>query len=108
MQIECIVSFYICPMKEKIDQIKQNQVRIAHLLDLYLKVKENEGRLYHLFADDVANKSLHSSEYKYYIANRETQQVVSYGTDSQVKSYMRIRNITSDDVMNDVRNFGDW
>ena len=109
MQIECIVSFYICPMKEKIEQIKQNQERVAGLLDLYVKVVENEGKLYHLFADAEANKSLfYQAEYQYYLVNRETQQVVGYGDKDRLKSCMRVRNIKSDDVMNDVSNFGGW
>jgi hypothetical protein len=108
VKIECIVSLYICPMKDKIEQIKQKQERLAELLDLYRKAVENEGRLYHLFEDTEVNQWLYYSDYKYYFVNRETKEVVFYGSKQIVKSYMRINNIKSVEVMNDVSNFGGW
>ena len=108
MQIDCIVSLYICPMKDKIEQIKQKQDKLAELLDLYRKAVENEGRLYHLFEDTEVNQWLYYSDYKYYFVNRETKEVVFYGGKQIVKSYMRINNIKSVEVMNDVSNFGGW
>jgi hypothetical protein len=95
-------------MKDKIEQIKQKQDKLAELLDLYRKVVENEGRLYHLFEDAEVNQWLHYSDYKYYFVNRETKEVVFYGGKQIVKSYMRINNIKSVEVMNDVSNFGGW
>ncbi len=95
-------------MKDKIEHIKQKQERLAELLDLYRKAVENEGRLYHLFEDTEVNQWLYYSDYKYYFVNRETKEVVFYGGKQIVKSYMRINNIKSVEVMNDVSNFGGW
>jgi hypothetical protein len=93
-------------MKNQIAEIKAKHNRVVELLDLYLKVFENEGRLYHLFADEQANQSLSKNDYKYYLVNRETSEVVFYGDVERLKSYMRLRNINIDNVMNDVSNFG--
>ena len=95
-------------MKDKIEHIKQKQDKLADLLDLYKKAVENEGRLYHLFEDTEVNQWLYYSDYKYYFVNRETKEVVFYGGKQIVKSYMRINNIKSVEVMNDVSNFGGW
>jgi hypothetical protein len=95
-------------MKDKIEQIKQKQDKLAELLDLYRKVVENEGRLYHLFEDAEVNQWLHYADYKYYFVNRETKEVVCYGGKQRLKSYMRTRQISITNVMNDVSNFGDW
>ena len=52
-------------MKNKIEQIKQKQDKLADLLDLYKKVVENEGRLYHLFEDaEVNNKDNWTDTFK--------------------------------------------
>jgi hypothetical protein len=95
-------------MKHKIEQIKQKQERLAELLDLYRKVVENEGRLYHLFEDAEVNQSLYYSDYKYYFVNRESKEIVCYGGRQIVNSFMRINNIKSVEVMIDVSNFGGW
>jgi len=106
MQIGCTLTPKLCPMKNQIAEIKEKQNRVADLLDLYLKAVENQGRLYHLFADDQANQCLSKTDYKYYLVNRETSEVVFYGDGERLKSYMRLRNIKIDNVMNDVSNFG--
>ena len=114
-------------MKKKIEQIKAKQERLVELLDLYRNVVENEGKLYHLFEDEIVNNKdnwtdtflcecgkrgqrylYHIPDHKYYLVNRETEQVVCYGSKSRLKSYLRLRNIISSNVMNDVTNFGDW
>lgn len=95
-------------MKEKIEQIKQKQDKLAKLLDLYKKSVENEGRLYHLFEDDIVNNTIRNiREHKYYLVNRETKEVVCYGDKGRLILYMRFRSINDIDVMNDVSNFGD-
>ena len=112
-------------MKNKIEQIKQKQDKLADLLDLYRKAVENEGRLYHLFEDEIVNNKdnwtdtfkcecgrtgqrwlYHIPDHKYYLVNRETKKVVCYGSKQRLKSYMRLRNIMDVDIMNDVSNFG--
>lgn len=95
-------------MKNKIEEIKQKQDKLADLLDLYKKAVENEGRLYHLFEDAEVNQWLYYSDYKYYFVNRESKEIVCYGGRQIVKSFMRINNIKSVEVMNDVSNFGGW
>jgi len=95
-------------MKKKIEQIQAKQERLLELLDEYRRAVENEGRLYHLFEDTEVNQWLYYSDYKYYFVNRETKEVVFYGSKQIVKSYMRINNIKSVEVMNDVSNFGGW
>lgn len=114
-------------MNKKIKQIKQKQERLAELLELYKKAVENEGRLYHLYEDEMVNHKdnwtdtfkcecgrmakrwlYNTPDYKYYLVNRSTNEVVCYGGKQILKSYMRLRKITSDNVMNDVKDFGDW
>ena len=95
-------------MRNKIEQIKQKHGKLAELLDLYRKAVENEGRLYHLFEDTEVNKWLYHTEHKYYLVNRETKEVVCYGSQQRLKSYMCIRQISDVYVMNDVSNFGGW
>jgi hypothetical protein len=114
-------------MKNTIEEIKKKQERLAELLDLYKKVVENEGRLYHLFEDEIvnhkdnwtdnfkcecgnrANRWLYNiPDHKYYLVNRETKEVVCYGSKHRLKSYMRFWCINDVDVMNDVSNFGSW
>ena len=93
-------------MKDKIEKIKQKQDKLAELLDLYRKAVENKGRLYHLFEDREVNQWLYHSDYNYYLVNRETKELVCYGSKQRLKSYMRVRCINEVDVMNDVSNFG--
>lgn len=114
-------------MKNKVEQIKKKQERLTELLDLYIKVVENEGRQYHLFEDEIVNSQdnwtdtfkcecgkmgkrwlYHIPDLKYYLVDRETKEVVCYGGKQRLKSYMRIRQITISDVMNDVNDFGGW
>ena len=95
-------------MKNKIEQIKQKHEQMAELLDLYRKAVENEGKSYHLFEDREVNQWLYHSEHKYYLVKRETKEVVCYGSKEILKSYLRIRQISDVDVMNDVSNFGGW
>lgn len=113
-------------MKEKIEQIKQKQERLSELLDEYRRAVESEGKLYHLFEDEVVNRKenwtdtflcecgkrgsrylYHIPDLKYYLVNRETEEVICYGGKSRLKAFMRIRNIKIVDVLNDVSNFGD-
>lgn len=112
-------------MKKEIEKIKAKQERLAELLDLHRKAVENEGRLYHLFEDEIVNNKnnwtetykcqcgnrakrwlYHIPDHKYYLVNRETKEVVCYGGKKRLKSYMRTRCINEVDVMNDVSNFG--
>lgn len=112
-------------MKQKIDEIKQKQERLAELLELYRKTVENEGKLYHLFEDDIVNNKdnwtdtflcecgnrgrrylYHIPDHKYYLVNRITKEVVCYGNKQRLKYYMRLRNITESNVMIDVNDFG--
>lgn len=114
-------------MKNKIEQIQAKQERLLELLDLYRKAVENEGKLYHLFEDDVVNNEdnwtdaykcecgskakrwlYQIPDYKYYLVNRITKEVVCYGSKQRLKSYMRIRCISEVDVMLDVNDFGGW
>jgi len=114
-------------MKDKIEQIKQKQERLAELLELYNKVVENEGRQYHLFEDEIVNNKdnwtdtylcecgkmakrwlYHIPDLKYYLVDRKTKEVVCYGGKQRLKSYMRTRQISITNVINDVSNFGDW
>lgn len=95
-------------MKNKIEQIKKKQDKMAELLDLYRKAVENESRLYHLFEDAEVNQWLYYPDHKYYLLNRETKEVVCYGSKQRLKSYMRIRQISDVDIMNDVSNFGSF
>jgi hypothetical protein len=114
-------------MKNKVEQIKKKQERLTELLDLYIKVVENEGIQYHLFEDEIVNSQdnwtdtfkcecgkmgkrwlYHIPDLKYYLVDRETKEVVCYGGKQRLKSYMRIRQITISDVMNDVNDFGGW
>jgi len=114
-------------MTDKIEQIKQKQDKLAELLDLYKKAVENEGRLYHLFEDEIVNHKdnwtdtfkcecgnrakrwlYNIPDHKYYLVNRETKEVVCYGSKQRLKSYMRVRCINEVEVMNDVSNFGGW
>ena len=104
MHIVCTPAPHLCGMKDKIEQIKQNQEKMAELLDLYRKAVENEGKSYHLFEDREVNQSLYySEEHKYYLVKRETKEVVCYGSKEILKSYLRIRQISDVDVMNDVK-----
>jgi hypothetical protein len=111
-------------MKEKIEQIKAKQEKLSDLLDQYKKSIENEGKRYHLFADEVVNtpttvthscyvcgekklyKVVPDCDLKYYLVDRETQEIICYGSKKRLKSFMRLRNIQSNDIMNDVKNFG--
>lgn len=114
-------------MKKKIEQIQAKQERLVELLDLYRKAVENEGKLYHLFEDEIVNNKdnwtdtflcecgkrgqrylYHIPDHKYYLVNRETKEVICYGSKQRLKSYMRLRNITDSNVMNDVSNFGSF
>jgi hypothetical protein len=112
--------------KKKIDLIKKKQEKVVILLELYEKSLENEGRLYHLFEDKVINSNFtdtykcyaceskvkrrleHFLDYKYFLVNRETKEIVCYGNKQRLKSYMLIRKIINTDVMNDVKDFGVW
>ena len=123
-------------MKEKIEQIEQLIAKNKKLLDLleqYKKSIENEGKRYHLFADEVVNtpttvthscyvcgekknyKVVPDCDLQYYLVDRnpkkvkgqtKTQEVICYGTKRRLKSFMRLRNIQSNDIINDVKNFG--
>lgn len=120
-------------MKEKIEQIKAKQEKLSNLLDQYKKFKENESKRYHLFADEIVNapttvthscyvcgekknyKVVPDCDLKYYLVDRnpkkvkgqtKTQEIVCYGSKKRLKSFMRLRNIQSNDIMNDVKNFG--
>ena len=44
-------------MKKKIEQIQAKQERLLELLDEYRKAVENEGRLYHLFEDEIVKRT---------------------------------------------------
>ena len=112
-------------MKKKIEQIQAKRERLLELLDEYRKAVENEGRLYHLFEDEIVNHKdnwtdsykcecgnrakrwlYQIPDHKYYLVNRITKDVVCYGSKQRLKSYMRVRCINEVDVMNDVGNFG--
>lgn len=110
-------------MKQKIDEIKQKQERLAELLELYRKSVESESKLYHLFEDEEVNRQenyvdtficngghTHNRywlipDYKYYLVNRETKQVICYGSKIALKRFMRIRKIEMNDVLIDVNDF---
>jgi len=99
-------------MKEKLDLIeliKQKKEKQSILLEQLAKMIKNEGRNYHLFIDEktIINKC-NKDDIQYFLIKRETNEVVCYGTPTRLKSFMRIRNIKTTDVMNDVANFGDW
>lgn len=108
MHIGCTDALYICFMKEKIEQIREKKERLLELLELYNKVVDNTGRLYHIFEDSEVNQSefIFKNEYQYYLVNRETNQVLCYGVKSRIISYMRLRNISFLEVMNDANDFG--
>ena len=91
---------------ELIELIKQKKEKQSVLLEQLAKVIKNEGRNYHLFIDERTISKDDNS--RFFLIKRETNEVVSYGTPIRLKSFMRIRNIESTDVMNDVANFGDW
>ena len=96
-------------MKEKlelIELIKQKKEKQSILLEQLAKVIMNKGRNYHLFIDERTISKDDNS--RYFLIKRETNEVVCYGTPTRLKSFMRIRNIKTTDVMNDVANFGDW
>ena len=96
-------------MKEKlelIELIKQKKEKQSILLEQLAKMIKNEGRNYHLFIDERTISKDDNS--RYFLIKRETNEVVCYGTPTRLKSFMRIRNIKSTDVMNDVPNFGNW
>jgi hypothetical protein len=111
-------------MKEKIEQLQEKQERLIELVKQYEKAKANEHKKYHLFEDkEVNRKENHTDtymcdcgrksvrwfiepDYQYYLVNRESNEIVCYGHKQRVKAYLRIRNISLDDVWNDVDNFG--
>jgi len=114
-------------MKDKIEQIKAKQERLAELLDEYRKSVESEGKLYHIFEDEEVNRKDNWTDtylcecgktakrwlydipdYKYYLANLITKDILCYGGKQRLKSYMRINDIKDADVLIDVRNFGSW
>ena len=94
-------------MKQKIDEIKKKQERLAELLELYRKSVESEKLLYHLFDDEEVNyvDTFVVSDYKYYLVNRETNQVVCYGSKITLQRFMRIRKIEMNDVLIDAKDF---
>ena len=94
-------------MKNKIGQIRAKQERLLELLDLYRRAVENEGKLYHLFEDKEVNEYLYHSEHKYYLVKRKTKEVVCYGSKEILKSYLRSKNISDANVMNDVKDLWD-
>ena len=105
-------------MKKKIDLIKAKQEQLSILLELYRMAKENEGKLYNLFADEEVNRKenwtdtflcecgkrgqrylYHVPDYRYYLVNRETKEVICYGAKARLKSFMRLRGITMEQTM---------
>jgi len=86
-------------MKEKIEQIKAMQEKMAMLLDLYRNTIEHERKAYHLFEDGEIKGN-------YYLVNRESNEVICYGCKERIMSYMRIRKIEMKKVFIDANDFG--